>query len=64
MSKLKIIEIRPEIRANVEASSGYCPCAIYQNADTKCMCREFREQDEPGKCHCGRFEKVVEADGK
>ena len=64
MSKLKIIEIRPEIRANVEASNGYCPCAIYQNADTKCMCREFREQEEPGMCHCGRFEKVVEEDGK
>ena len=59
MSKLKIIEIRPEIRANVEASNGYCPCAIWQTPDTKCMCKEFREQTEPGECHCGRFEKVV-----
>ena len=56
---LKIVEINSSIRENVEASNGYCPCAIYQNADTKCMCREFREQEEPGKCHCGRFEKVV-----
>jgi hypothetical protein len=24
------------------------------------MCKEFRNQDEPGKCHCGRFEKVIE----
>ena len=56
MSKLKIIEIRPEIRANVEASNGYCPCAIWQTPDTKCMCKEFREQiaDEnyKGYCHC------------
>ena len=62
MSKLRIVEIRPEIRTDVEASGGYCPCAIWQNPDTKCMCRDFREQDKPGKCHCGRFEKVVDED--
>lgn len=55
---MKIVEIRPEIRADVEASDGYCPCAIWHNPDTKCMCKEFREQSEPGECHCGRFEKV------
>ena len=60
---MKIIEIRPEIKADVDASGGYCPCAIFQNDDTKCMCREFREQDKPGECHCGRFEKVVVGDG-
>ena len=59
---LKIVEVNPRIRENVEASNGYCPCAIWQNEDTKCMCREFREQREPGKCHCGRFEKVVQED--
>lgn len=63
MAKLKIVEIRPEIRANVEANNGYCPCAIWQTEDTKCMCKEFREQEEVGKCHCGRFEKVME-DGR
>ena len=61
---LKIVEVNPSIRENVEASGGYCPCAIWQNEDTKCMCREFREQSEPGKCHCGRFEKVVQENGK
>ena len=55
---LKIIERNPAIRADVEASNGYCPCAIWQTPDTKCMCKEFREQTEPGECHCGRFEKV------
>ena len=29
----------------------------------KCMCKEFREQTEPGECHCGRFEKVEVEDG-
>jgi hypothetical protein len=56
---LKIVEVNPSIRKNVEASGGYCPCAIWQNEDTKCMCKEFREQSEAGLCHCGRFEKVV-----
>ena len=60
MAKLRIIEIRPEIRANVEASNGYCPCAIWQTPDTKCMCKDFREQDQPGECQCGRFKKVVD----
>jgi hypothetical protein len=63
MAKLKIVEIRPEIRKDVEANNGYCPCAIWQNEDTKCMCKEFREQKEPGECQCGRFEKVVDEDG-
>ncbi len=55
---LKIIEVDPSIRENVEESGGYCPCAIWQTPDTKCICRDFRELDKPGLCHCGRFEKV------
>lgn len=58
---VKIIEINPEIRADVEANNGYCPCAIWQTPDTKCMCKDFREQ-ESGECHCGRFEKVMVED--
>ncbi len=61
---LKIIEINPGIRADVEANNGYCPCAIWQTPDTKCMCKDFREQAEPGECYCGRFEKVRTEDGK
>ena len=56
--KLNIIEVRPELRASVAANDGYCPCAILRTPDTKCMCKEFREQTDPGLCHCGRFEKV------
>lgn len=55
---LKIVEINPDIRANVEANNGYCPCAIWNTPDTKCMCKDFREQEEPGECYCGRFAKV------
>lgn len=44
-----------EIRAKLKDNNGYCPCAIEKTRDTKCMCREFREQidrGEPGYCHC------------
>ena len=61
---LKIVEVDPSIRADVDANNGYCPCAIWQTPDTKCMCRNFREQAEPGECHCGRFEKVDAEDEK
>lgn len=54
---MKIIEVDPSIKALVDANGGYCPCAIQNTPDTKCMCKEFREQDKPGLCHCGRFEK-------
>lgn len=62
--KLKIVEVNPSIRVNVEDNNGYCPCAIWQTPDTKCMCKEFRDQTELGLCHCGRFEKVRSEDGK
>ena len=55
---LKIVEINPEIAQYVEMNGGYCPCMYEKTKDTKCMCKEFREQNTPGECHCGRFEKV------
>lgn len=56
---MKIIEVDKSIRELVEQNDGYCPCAIEQTPDTLCMCKEFREQKEPGLCHCGRYGKVV-----
>lgn len=57
---LSIIEINPDILELVKASDGYCPCAIERTPDTKCICKAFWEQTEPGECHCGRFEKVYD----
>ena len=54
---MKIIEVDPSIRTLVEQNNGYCPCLVQKNEDTKCMCKDFREQTTPGPCHCGRFEK-------
>lgn len=42
----------------VKQNDNYCCCEIEQNEDTKCMCKNFREQEESGFCHCGRFLKV------
>lgn len=49
-----------EVTEAVEENNGYCPCAIVKNEDTRCPCREFREQQTEGECHCGRFVKVEE----
>lgn len=56
---LKIVEVDKSIRELVAQNDGYCPCAVENTPDTKCMCKEFREQKEPGLCHCGRYGKVV-----
>lgn len=42
----------------VENNDGYCPCELTKTADTKCMCKAFREQTSSGFCHCRRFYKV------
>ena len=57
---MRIVDADVMVQETIDENDGYCPCAIYQNADTICPCKEFREQQEPGECHCGRFEKVVE----
>ena len=45
-----------EIREKIKENGGYCPCKIEKKDDTKCMCKEFREQ-EGGECHCGLYVK-------
>lgn len=38
-------------------SGGHCICRKDRTPDTMCMCKDFLEQDKPGRCHCGAFEK-------
>ena len=52
-------ELVEEIRQKLKENDGYCPCRIEKNDDTKCMCKEFREQDS-GECHCGLYVKEEE----
>ena len=47
-----------EIAAAVQKNDGYCPCMRTKTPDTKCMCKEFREQKE-GICHCGLYQKII-----
>ena len=62
---LKIIknpdeEIVSEIRAKLKETGGNCPCVLPSawSADTKCPCKNFREQTTEGECHCGLYMKV------
>jgi len=51
-------EVVEEVRKKLKENSGYCPCKLFKNEDTKCICKEFREQTELGECHCGLYVKV------
>lgn len=42
----------------LQENDGYCPCRIIRTEDTKCICKEFREQKEEGACHCGLYLKI------
>ena len=46
-----------KVRAALSLTEGYCPCAIERTPDTKCMCKEFRERETAGPCHCGLYVK-------
>ena len=48
-----------EIKQRIKDNNGYCPCRLLKNEDTKCMCKEFRDQEE-GECHCGLYVKIKE----
>lgn len=44
------------VKEGLKQTGGYCPCRRERTEDTKCMCREFREQiadpEFEGFCHC------------
>ena len=48
-----------EIAAAVKANDGYCPCRRERTPESKCMCKEFRESEESGVCHCGLYKKTI-----
>lgn len=50
-------EYAREVRAAIKKNGGYCCCKLVKNKDTKCMCKDFREQEEIGLCHCGLYYK-------
>ena len=49
-------QIVDKILDALDKNNGYCPCKLEKNNDTKCMCKEFKEQ-KAGYCHCGLYIK-------
>ena len=49
------------IKKGLEKTGGYCPCKLERSEDTKCMCKEFKEQiadkNFEGYCHCFLYYK-------
>lgn len=54
-------EVVNAIKMGLEMNGGYCPCRREKTEDTKCMCKEFREQikdpNYEGYCHCMLYYK-------
>ena len=51
------------VREGLKRTGGYCPCRLEQTEDTKCMCKELKEQiADPsfeGFCHCMLYYKSI-----
>lgn len=52
------LEFAAQVRKQLLENEGYCPCRLSKTPDTKCICKDFREQKEPGLCHCGLYFKT------
>lgn len=54
-------EVVNAIKQGLAKKGGYCPCRLEKTPDTKCMCKEFRDQiadpDYEGFCHCMLYYK-------
>lgn len=58
-------EIVKVVKEGLKQRGGYCPCRRESTEDTKCICKEFREQmadpDFEGYCHCMLYYKYKES---
>lgn len=54
-------EIVSLLKEGLVRTGGYCPCRLARTEDTKCICKEFRDQiadpDFEGYCHCMLYYK-------
>ena len=64
MSRVRLnenAEVVAAIQEGLKRKDGYCPCRLERTEDTKCMCKEFRDQiadpDFEGYCHCMLYYK-------
>ena len=49
------VELRKQIQQALKNNENYCPCRLERTEDTKCICKDFREQS--GVCYCGLYIK-------
>lgn len=57
-------EYAAEVRQMIKDNNGFCPCKLVKSADTKCKCKDFRDQVKngiEGSCHCGLYVCVGDA---
>ena len=54
-------ELVAKVQEGLKRTGGYCPCRLERTPDTKCMCKEFRDQiadpSYEGYCHCRLYYK-------
>ena len=54
-------EVVKAVKEGLKLKDGYCPCRLERTPDTKCMCKEFRDQiadpEFEGFCHCMLYYK-------
>ena len=54
-------EIVKTVREVLKINSCYCTCRLERTEDTKCMCKEFKDQiadpNFEGYCHCRLYYK-------
>lgn len=48
-----------DLKKRLKSNNGYCPCKPVKTPDTKCPCKEFREN---GSCDCGMYIRVPDYD--
>lgn len=48
------------IKEKIKENDGYCPCQLEKNENTKCICKNFLNQEEDGWCHCGLYYKEMD----
>ena len=57
-------EIVQTVREGLKRTGGYCPCRMERTEETKCMCKEFKDQiadpNYEGWCHCMLYYKSLQ----
>lgn len=47
-----------KIREKLKERKGHCPCTLFDDDSNICPCKEFREKQDEGYCHCKLFMRV------